>query len=189
MTAITERYQEAISGKAEEDPKRKAVVEIRVIILLKYWIQNFPEDFLEPGMDELSNKFDEYCSKHSKEKEPYSTQSALTKSISAKKKKTPISPPPVRNNKSGFEIQIVKYSPKDIANQICLVIGKEFVQISSREYLKETWKYRPDSNIKKLIDRCHFISHLVSHSILLEAKAPARKERYQKWIEIADVIF
>ena len=189
LTAIIERYKDAMTGKAEDDPKRKSVVEIRVIILLKYWIQNFPEDFLENGMDQLASEFDKLCTQHITEnKEPYSIQNALSKSITIKKERR-ASQAVSRNAQPGFDLHLSKYTSKDIANQICLIVDKEFISISAREYLKETWKYRTDSNIKKLVERTRFISNLVSYSVLQEPKPQGRKERFQKWVEIADICY
>jgi hypothetical protein len=56
----------------------------RIIVFLNTWIEKYPEDFREPKMAELISAFDVLATSSSNEKEAYSIEATLAKSLAKK---------------------------------------------------------------------------------------------------------
>jgi hypothetical protein len=102
----------------ESAAKKSQLTRMRVIVLLKTWIEKYVDDFAEPGMADLIVKFDQVVASV---KESFSIQKLLTKGQERKLSRIVIGKDTIRKQVDPHIILNV-YSALDIAKQITVII-------------------------------------------------------------------
>jgi len=157
---------------------------MRVIVLLKTWVEKYVEDFLEPGMDEVIKKFDSVAPNA---KETFNIEKAILSAMAKAKDKKDAQPWYMdRNPKKNIDISLIlNINSTDLAKQITLICYHLYKSIMSREFLKEIWKLREDSHIRLLLDYSTDLSRWIASCILRAEKLETRVQVIHKLIDTA----
>eukprot|EP01116_Phalansterium_solitarium_P013293 TRINITY_DN3062_c0_g1_i1.p1 TRINITY_DN3062_c0_g1~~TRINITY_DN3062_c0_g1_i1.p1 ORF type:complete len:730 (-),score=188.67 TRINITY_DN3062_c0_g1_i1:198-2387(-) len=189
---VVNRYAEssvAMSTASDEGITRKNnVIQMRVIVLLNTWLDKYPDDFTEPTVrteiNEIMQRFDTLVlNTTTAGKDSYSIQAALAKGLAKRSAK-----PAFKTRSKSLpdpNLLLNKISPMELGRQLTLINHAYFKTISSREYLKESWKKRSDSNIKNFLNMCRELSRWVATVILQVESKDTRRLIIQKIIDAA----
>jgi len=164
--------------------KKKGVTQMRVIVLLKTWIEKYVEDFMEAGMDEVIKRF-EFAAPNTKE--AFNIEKAIASATAKAKEKKEAQPWYIeRSQKKNIDVSLIlNVNSTDLAKQITIVCHHIYKAITSREFLKEIWKLRDDSNIKLLFDYYSELARWVATCILRAEKLETRTQIIHKLIDTA----
>lgn len=170
------------SVKDKESIDKKAqVTRMRVIVLLKTWIEKYVDDFAEPGMPDLIVKFDQVVAS---QKDSFSIQKLLTKGQERKLSRVVVSKDAPRKSVDPHIILNV-YSALDIAKQITYIDIGLYKSIQPREFVKESWIIKDVSNIRGMRDRSDELSKWTATAIIKTDNKDMRINLIQKFIEVA----
>jgi len=167
---------------------------LKVVIMIKYWMLNFPEDFRDKEIQEQASKVitrivqEEGESKKvtqlrealtsTKRKSRLGSESAGTPGMrSAADDTFPI--PKIKAeviNKNMVDIMTV--SCEEIARQLCLADFEIFRRIEPREFIGQHWVKRKHlaPNVAEMINQFNKINFWVQHCILSHSKVNKRAE-------------
>mmetsp|Transcript_15855 Transcript_15855/g.22078 ORF Transcript_15855/g.22078 Transcript_15855/m.22078 type:complete len:744 (-) Transcript_15855:72-2303(-) len=177
---VTPDDRKSLPPNPSDIAKRQQLVQIRIIVFLNTWIEKYWEDFLEPGMAELVQSFDS-LTVH--DKEPFS----IEKKLQAKKQSLGNSMDRrVSTLKKNLDPNYLINVPAiQIAKQMALLDYNTFKMVKPREYLKEAWKKRSDSNVKALLARGKHYSRFVATCVVKTETKENRIAIINKFLDVA----
>ncbi|MBW0489347.1 hypothetical protein O181_029062 [Austropuccinia psidii MF-1] len=200
LDLLIERYHQAPPPNltAEElqiwtDQKQK-VIEIRVINVLRSWIESHLSD---EDSESILARIDQFSQREMKDR-MLSKQLALScerrRSRGALSKMTtmnpPGNPPPPILPRNLRKIKFLDIDPLELARQLSLVESKLFCQIQVNECLGKAWpkEFAKEGtpNIKAMIDMSNALTRWVAETILMQPEQKKRANTIKHFILIAD---
>ncbi|EGG17042.1 RasGEF domain-containing protein [Cavenderia fasciculata] len=165
---LTNRYctnsPDQFSGDMATWKRVNRVIQLRVVIFFKRWIDYYPSDFQDEDMVDKLNEFDQVIIQNNlaalsltstlntvQEAEPRlvgeltkkrneMSQSTLASSSNTQYPTSILPPPP-----AGEYLDVADVNAIELARQFSIINGANFTQIQSREYLEFCWEKLTDS--------------------------------------------
>jgi len=131
-------------------------------------------------MAALINTFDSIAA--SSDSDAFSIEKSIAK---AKSKKVPKDRRTTRTRQLLSLVDLLTAQPTELARHITHVDNQLFKAIQPREFFKETWKKKPDSNIKAMTDKTKEWSRFVATAILSADKKDIRIALIDKFLDTA----
>ncbi|CEO98851.1 Ras-GEF domain-containing protein [Plasmodiophora brassicae] len=172
---------------------RLAPMQIRVLALLKYWLHEFPDDFLRnPNVKAM---FEQQMNELSTSPEPWSKTSASNMLETLRRLEASASTPIDESaerfpNAPGDAItSFLDVAEDDFVQAICYEDSRAFVKINAREFVDQAWSKRPESapNITAMIARFNRMTSFVQATILGQDALARRVVVLKKFIKLSEL--
>ncbi|KAL6061251.1 Ras guanine nucleotide exchange factor domain-containing protein [Balamuthia mandrillaris] len=198
---LVQRYNVPPHLNVSEEEKK--LVQLRVVVVIKYWVEHQFHDFDSKLMDKLyaflggtlkkrpgqEQMADMLCSELEKQFTERKRQRAMLSSPSTD---LTIPKPPKGGWCTHIEL-FTQYEPEEIARQLTMIDYRLYKNIQPLELLQQSWnkprlRYRA-TNVRGLIDRLNRTSFWVASMILWPEKRKQRTSVLSKFIQVAECLW
>lgn len=178
--------------------KKLTPARLRVINVIKLWVDNYFDDFKDDLLLQRVYKFVREDIQETLKNPADHLLKLLQKktqgTISRKMVFSGKAPIPVMGSKlKSGKFTILDLEPLEVARQLCLLESRLFNAIQASECLGKAWSdpkmHKYAENIRAMIERSNQLTAWVASSIILEENVKIRVKLVQHFLVIADVRF
>lgn len=168
----------------------KKQIQIKVVVAMKYWFQNFPEDFLSEKDSSLREKIVKQIEQIN---EKYSKQLIIAinkinhpRQLSSQCPEPKISTHVLQNG----QISLMKHSTQEFARQLCLADFEVFREIKPRELIGQAWikKKHLAANVVQMIRRFNLVCNWTQSCILEHQDISQRASCIGRILKVAEYL-
>ncbi|OQD89903.1 hypothetical protein PENANT_c002G07382 [Penicillium antarcticum] len=181
---------------AEWSTRRKPLVQVRVINILKQWLEHFwtgPEGPDDPNLLKLQSFANVAVAETSAAKHLLELVQRRLAGLELKRShpSPPKPPKPILPRKLN-KLEFIKIDPKEIARQLTIMEACMFSKLQTCEFLHKTWQkkdspdaFHPAHNVKALIRYFNQLSNWVGALIIAESELKKRTQCIGHLVNVA----
>ena len=190
---LKQRYN--VPENSENNP---ALIQLRVSIVLKYWVENQLDDFDEDLVIQLKEFIQRLSNQEKLRTVAETLKNYLQEQIDKRAARTILwfqPPDKVEIPEQGLCLSdlFMELPAQQIAEQITLIDFEIFKNIEATELLNQAWNKpslkHKSKNVLSMINRSTRLSHWVALMILSQDDVTVRAKMFEKMIDIGKVIF